>query len=116
MAMNTLQITPKPTDRDATDGAGAAGGCGCGCSTTAAADESSAALDGAGAGVSATYAVTGMTCSHCVNAVTEELSVLDGVTSVSVDLEGGLVTVVSDQPIGRDLIHAAIDEAGYALV
>ena len=33
-----------------------------------------------------TYAVSGMTCDHCVKAVTEEVSALDGVTSVDVDL------------------------------
>jgi copper chaperone CopZ len=48
-----------------------------------------------------TFAVTGMTCSHCVTAVTEELSALPGVTEVSVDLVAGgtsTVTVTSDSP------------------
>ena len=65
------------------------------------------------------YAVTGMTCSHCVNAVTEEVSAVSGVQSVDVHLvEGGAsrVTVTSDTPLDRNAIASAVDEAGYALV
>jgi len=65
-----------------------------------------------------TYPVTGMTCGHCVSAVTEELSALDGVTDVSVELvTGGTspVTVTSDVPLDPALVAEAIDEAGYAL-
>lgn len=64
----------------------------------------------------ATYRVSGMTCGHCVQAVTQELSGLDGVTGVDVDLDAGEVTVTSDQPIERDRVEAAVDEAGYELV
>ena len=52
--------------------------------------------------ISATYQVTGMTCEHCVRAVTEELARLDGVREVSVELvpEGSsAVTVTSDGPL-----------------
>jgi len=62
-----------------------------------------------------TFAVTGMTCGHCVAAVTEELSALPGVTEVSVDLvpDGtSTVTVNSDTPISLDQVAAALDEAG----
>ena len=65
-----------------------------------------------------TYAVTGMTCGHCVSAVTEELSALDGVTDVSVELvTGGTsnVTVTSFVPLDPALVTEAINEAGYAL-
>lgn len=65
-----------------------------------------------------TYSVTGMTCDHCVHAVTEEVGVLDGVTSVDVDLVAGgtsTVTVTSETPVSRDAVAAAVDEAGYAL-
>jgi copper chaperone len=64
------------------------------------------------------YSVTGMTCGHCVAAVTEEVSALDGVTDVRVDLvpEGAsAVTVTSDEPLSRESVAAAVDEAGYAL-
>ena len=65
-----------------------------------------------------TYPVVGMTCSHCVAAVTEELTALEGVTGVSVDLvEGGTstVTVDSTQPLDPALVAEAVDEAGYAV-
>ena len=61
------------------------------------------------------YKVTGMSCQHCVNAVTGELSRLDGVSSVTVDLvpDGfSLVTVTSAQPLADDAVSAALDEAG----
>ena len=61
------------------------------------------------------YKVTGMSCGHCVNAVTSELSGLDGVSAVTVDLvpDGlSLVTVASAQPLADDAVSAALDEAG----
>ena len=64
------------------------------------------------------YRVTGMTCGHCVGAVTEELTALDAVTDVSVDLVAGgtsTVHVTSSAPLSRDDVAAAVDEAGYAL-
>ena len=64
----------------------------------------------------ATYTVTGMTCGHCVNAVTTELSGIDGVTDVNVDLETGRATVTSNEPLDRGTVAAAVDEAGYELV
>lgn len=63
----------------------------------------------------ATYDVVGMTCEHCVRAVTEELSKLDGVSGVDVDLPTGRVTVTSDAPLAGDAVAAAVDEAGYEL-
>lgn len=65
-----------------------------------------------------TYTVTGMTCGHCVGAVTRELSRLPGVTEVSIDLVpngGSTVTVSSEQPLAEDVVRAAVDDAGYAL-
>jgi copper chaperone len=66
-----------------------------------------------------TYAVTGMTCEHCVHAVTEELSGLDGVSQVEVDLVPGgesKVTVTSEAALTERAVTAALDEAGdYAL-
>lgn len=63
--------------------------------------------------------VTGMTCAHCVASVTEELSELEEVTSVVVDLHAGgtsRVTVSSTAALQVDALRAAIDEAGYVLV
>ena len=67
---------------------------------------------------SQSYPVTGMTCSHCVASVTEELDELAGVREVSVDLVAGgtsTVTVTSDQPLDDDAVQAAVAEAGYQL-
>ncbi|HZI43658.1 MAG TPA: cation transporter [Ilumatobacter sp.] len=62
-----------------------------------------------------TYTVDGMTCGHCVAAVTEELSKLDGVSAVDVDLGTGRVTIESDHPLDSADVAAAVDEAGYAI-
>ncbi len=63
-----------------------------------------------------TYDVTGMTCAHCVAAVTEELSALDGVTDVSVDLvAGGTAHVTVTGDTSSDAVREAVAEAGYAL-
>ena len=64
----------------------------------------------------ATYTVSGMSCGHCVAAVTAELQKLDGVTAVDVVLDGGAVTVRSAQPLDDEAVRAAVDEAGYELV
>jgi copper chaperone len=64
------------------------------------------------------YAVTGMTCAHCVAAVTHELTGLPGVRDVRVNLvEGGTstVTVDSDAPLAERDVRDAVDEAGYEL-
>lgn len=63
-----------------------------------------------------TINVSGMTCGHCVSAVTMELSLLPSVTEVEVDLEAGQVTITSDTAMDRTLLATAIDEAGYELV
>ena len=66
----------------------------------------------------ATYSVTGMTCAHCVAAVTEEVSRLDGVSAVEVDLNAGgdsRVTVTSAAPLPVEAVREAVDEAGYTL-
>ena len=65
---------------------------------------------------STTFSVTGMSCDHCRRAVTQEISAIDGVESVDVDLASGTVTVSTARPVDRADIAAAVDEAGYALV
>jgi copper chaperone len=65
--------------------------------------------------ISATYQVAGMTCEHCTRAVSEELTALDGVTGVSVDLVPGgtsAVTISSEAPVAGQAIATALDEAG----
>ena len=61
------------------------------------------------------FTVTGMTCGHCVHAVTAEFSSLPGVTAVAVDLATGAVTVHSERTITSAEAAAAADEAGYEL-
>jgi copper chaperone len=61
----------------------------------------------------ATYTVSGMTCGHCVSAVTEEVTQLPGVTGVEVDLATGGLTVTSEQPVDESAVRAAVEEAGY---
>ncbi|MBE8522977.1 heavy-metal-associated domain-containing protein [Amycolatopsis sp. H6(2020)] len=63
-----------------------------------------------------TYTVEGMTCGHCATSVREEVSELDGVRSVDVDVESGRVTVTSDTPLTPEAVAAAVTEAGYRLV
>jgi len=61
------------------------------------------------------YAVTGMTCSHCVSAVHAEVSRIPGVRDVAVDLDAGKVTVTADEQPDLAAVRAAIEEAGYEL-
>lgn len=63
------------------------------------------------------FSVTGMTCGHCVAAVTAEVEKIPGVTDVTVDLgEPSAVTVTSAEPVPVDAVRAAVDEAGYDLM
>ncbi len=61
------------------------------------------------------YTVTGMTCGHCVSSVTSEVSKIEGVQAVDVDLASGRVAVTGDG-FADDQVRAAVDEAGYQLV
>jgi copper chaperone len=58
--------------------------------------------------------VEGMSCSHCVNAVTKAVTALAGVSGVKVDLEGKTATVEYDEnQVSLDSIRDAIEEEGY---
>lgn len=62
-----------------------------------------------------TYGLTGLTCGHCVNAVTEEVSAIEGVSDVKVDLVTGgtsTLTLTADREVSEDALAAAVDEAG----
>lgn len=65
--------------------------------------------------ITSEYQVTGMTCGHCVSSVTEEVGALDGVHGVDVDLPTGRVTVTSAAALDREVVRAAVAEAGYEL-
>ena len=59
------------------------------------------------------FTVNGMTCSHCVASVTEEVSEVAGVTDVDVDLASGRLSVTSSEPVDTGAVRAAVAEAGY---
>lgn len=90
-------------------------GCACGHGHSHSATDAASADAGL---VTTDLAVAGMTCGHCVSSVTEELSSMDGVESVNVQLNAGgvsTVTVASRSPLDPEAIRAAVDEAGYSL-
>jgi copper chaperone len=94
------------------------GGCAC-----CAVDETTTTPDGradaAASDRTATFAVSGMTCSNCVRHVTDEIAALDGVDAVDVDLVAGgvsTVTVRSGRVLDDAVIAAAVTEAGYEVV
>jgi len=60
-----------------------------------------------------TFNVPDISCQHCIDAITREVTAVDGVTDIAIDLDAKTVAVV-----GGDLsaVSAAIDEAGYEVV
>ena len=60
-----------------------------------------------------TVNVTGMTCGHCAQSVTNELSQIAGVEDVQVDLATGKVEISSSAPIDDVAIATAVEDAGY---
>ena len=59
------------------------------------------------------WVVSGMTCDHCVQAVTKEVLTVPGVSGVDVDLASGALRVESDTPVDAAALRAAVEEAGY---
>ena len=64
---------------------------------------------------STVYEVTGLSCQHCANSVTEEITKLGGVAAVRVDVAAGRVEVDSFDELDRDSVREAVEEAGYQL-
>lgn len=91
---------------------------GCACRTPATFGEATAsAATAASSAEAATYRVEGMTCGHCAKSVIEELTALDGVDEVHVDLvAGGTSTVTLTGSVAPAAVRAAVEEAGYTLV
>ena len=105
-----ITITPGPA-------ADTGAGCAC-CSADASAQAAGAQRSPGGPDdlTATAYGVAGMTCGHCVGAVTTELEAVEGVRSVAVDLVAGgrsVVTVTSTRPLDEAAVAAAVDEAGY---
>ncbi|MGW9630345.1 heavy-metal-associated domain-containing protein [Agromyces sp. NPDC055520] len=107
-------MTLAPDGRTEIDLAG--GGCAC-CAVDTTTDAAAPAEATAGASlIETSFGVEGMTCGNCVAHVTEELSAIDGVDSVEVELVGGGVsgvTVRGSAPVSDAVIAAAVEEAGY---
>ncbi len=102
------------TDLGLTD-VSASNDAGCQCCQTAPSDSAPVVATSAS---TADVFVDGMTCSHCVMSVTEELSSIEGVENVSVDLNVGgasKLTIASSPPIDAAAVRAAVQEAGYSL-
>lgn len=59
-----------------------------------------------------TWAVTGMTCDHCASAITEDVSELDGVSTVVVDRPNDSMTVTTTTEVADSLISETVAEAG----
>lgn len=57
--------------------------------------------------------IKGMSCQHCVMAVTGALSALEGIKNVQVDLKSGVATYEEEKPVDPQKIAAAIKKAGY---
>jgi copper chaperone len=60
------------------------------------------------------YTVEGMSCAHCVAAVTEQVSQIPGAEQVEVDLESGALAIHGED-IETAAVRAAVEEAGYSL-
>ncbi len=63
-----------------------------------------------------TIKIKGMTCRHCVMAVTKALSGMDGIRDVRVNLETGEASFTEEKPVDRALIRERISKAGYEVV
>lgn len=63
-----------------------------------------------------TIQVEGMTCNHCVMAVTRALEEISGIRNVTVDLKKGRATFDEDLPIDMKTIREKIEDAGYRVV
>ena len=62
------------------------------------------------------FLVPGMTCGHCKGAVADELSKINGVTNVDVDLDSKKVTIESEADVEWQVIVDAVDEAGFEAI
>jgi copper chaperone len=60
-------------------------------------------------------AVTGMTCSHCANAVRGEIIKIPGVSEVAVDVAAGKVTITANPQPEPGSLRAAVEAAGYEM-
>lgn len=57
--------------------------------------------------------IEGMTCASCVVRVEKALKKVEGVTDANVNFATEKATIVTDQPIPREKLVAAVERAGY---
>lgn len=60
--------------------------------------------------------IKGMSCQHCVMAVTKALGAVDGIENVSVDLASGTAAFDEVKPVDGSVVAAAVKKAGYEVV
>ena len=63
----------------------------------------------------ATIKINGMSCQHCVMAVTKALSAIDGITDVKVDLEKGEAAFAEAKPVNQAILQESIKKAGFEI-
>ena len=63
-----------------------------------------------------TIKVKGMSCQHCVMAVTKALKEIEGLQDITVDLEKGEAAFNETKPVDMSLIKDKITKAGYEVV
>jgi copper chaperone len=62
-----------------------------------------------------TVKIKGMSCRHCVNAVTKALSEIEGVSNVKVDLSAGEAAFEAAQPVSLELLAEKVKKAGFEI-
>jgi copper chaperone len=60
--------------------------------------------------------IKGMSCQHCVMAVTRALSAVEGIKNVKVDLNSGTATYEEEKAVDPMVVEAAVRMAGYEVV
>ncbi|MBW1858924.1 MAG: heavy-metal-associated domain-containing protein [Deltaproteobacteria bacterium] len=63
-----------------------------------------------------TIKIKGMTCSHCVMAVTKALNGIEGIQKVNVDLSEGEATFEEVQPVDMSIVKEGVKKAGYEVI
>ncbi len=65
--------------------------------------------------MTSTIKIKGMSCQHCVMAVTNALKEVPGLSRVNVDLQNGSATVEHEQPIDMNLVKSVVEREGYQI-
>ena len=65
--------------------------------------------------MTSTIKIKGMSCQHCVMAVTKALQEVPGLSRVNVDLQNGSATLEHGRPIDMNLVKSAVEREGYQI-